>query len=171
MVDEDAPTPAVLLTYVIDDINECTQLIRSSGPQERPWWRSFTFGLIRTRAEVVDSLRLLYLTENVDRARDRWHEITVAVDHLEVIGRTDEVIGRLVAELRADGFDAIASQLLRSKLPHSVDQRVTHLNGVAGRMAVISSHMVKARSLLSLGDRSGRADGGNEGEAGSQPST
>jgi hypothetical protein len=157
MVDDDAPPPAVLLTYVIDDINECTQLIRSSGPQERPWWRSFTFGLVRTRAEVVDSLRLLYLTENVDRARERWQEVTVAVDHLAVIGQTDEVVGRLVGELRASGFDAVAAQLQRSELPYSVDQRVTHLNGVAGRMAVISSHMVKARSLLSLGDRSQQA--------------
>lgn len=153
MVDEDAPKPAVLLTYIIDDINECTQLIRSSGPQERPWWRSFTFGLVRTRAEVVDSLRLLYLTENVDRACERWQEVTVAVDRLDVIGQSDEGIRRLVAELRADGFDAVAAQLQRSELPYSVDQRVTHLNGVAGRMAVISSHMVKARSLLSLGDR------------------
>jgi hypothetical protein len=157
MVDDEAPTPAVLLTYVIDDINECTQLIRSSGPHERPWWRSFTFGLVRTRAEVVDSLRLLYLTENVDRARDRWHDVTVAVDRLSAIGQTDEAIRRLVDELRANGFDAVAAQLQRSELPHSVDQRVTHLNGVAGRMAMISSHMVKARSLLSLGDRSSSA--------------
>lgn len=154
MVDEDAPTPALLLTYVIDDINECTQLIRSSGPQERPWWRGFTFGLVRTRSEVVDSLRLLYLTENVDRARERWQDVIVAVERLGAVGQTDEVIRRLVDELRVNGFDAVASQLQRSELPYSMDQRVTHLNGVAGRMAVISSRMVKTRSLLSLGDRS-----------------
>jgi hypothetical protein len=154
MVDEDAPPPAVRLTYLIDDIDECAQLIRSSGPkQERPWWRAFTFGLIRSRDEVVDGMRLLYLTDNVERARDKWHEIAADIDRLEVLGRTDDLIGRLVADLRANGIDDVASQLVRSELPDAIDQRVQYLNGVADRMKAISSQMVKARALLSARHR------------------
>ena len=151
---DDAPTSAtLLLTYAIDDIAECTQLIRF-GPSDRrvnrPWWRALVMGVFRTRAETMAEQRLMYLTENVERARDRWREVLLTVQHMEEAGRDDEVLRRLAVELRNGGIDDVAHQLRRSELANEVQKVIAHLEGVADQMVVCKGMMVKARNLLSL---------------------
>lgn len=149
-----APTSAtMLLTYAIDDISECMQLIRF-GPSDRrvnrPWWRALVSGLFRTRAETMVEQRLMYLSENVERARDSWREVLLTLQRVEEAGRDDEVFRRLTVELRASGVDDVAGQLRRSELANEVPKVVAHLEGVADQMVVCKGMLVKARNLLLL---------------------
>ena len=158
MVDDAAPSPTLLVTLAIDEITECLQLIRfgpSAGEPKRPWWRA---GFVRTRAQVVADHRLMYLNENVERARDHWREVLLTVARIDAAGLDNEVLRHLVGELRDGGIDAMAAKLQRSALANAVPRVVAHLDAVAQQMAGYKGLMVKARNQLSLqAMRDGRA--------------
>jgi hypothetical protein len=154
MADEPAPSATLLLTYAIDDITECVQLIRydsASHTKQRPWWRRAlgAFGFLRSRDESVAEHRLLYLNDNVERAGDRWRDVLATVQRMDEPGSPDE-LRQLTRELRDGGIDDIAADLHRSRLPYEISAAIAHLDAIADRLVSYKAGMLKARNQRAL---------------------
>jgi hypothetical protein len=122
-----ATSPLVLLTYAIDEINECLELVNVARPKDqrpRKWWQS---SFLRTSADVVADQRLLYIDENVDRAAVRWREAVTFIAQLQSAHAGNMLVTGLIDELTAAGMQQMASRLQRRQLPRLTDDLLAYL--------------------------------------------
>ena len=148
-----APTALSLLDYLLDEIRETSGLLRVADlarAGQRPWWRTFTFGLIRSPTEVTADLGLLYLGQNIDRARDHWREALSLCAQLEPMLPTSEVLSRLHPQLVEAGIRDVLPQLQHDAIPSPVKEMSVHLAGVVDKIRECDRLVVTARSRLLL---------------------
>ena len=152
---DEAPTPSALslLDYLLDEIRETSALLRIADlarSGQRPWWRSFTFGLIRSPTEVSADLGLLYIGQNIDRARDHWREALSLCEQLDRVLPTSDVLARLAPQLTGAGLGEVLPQLQHDALPSPVKEMAAHLAGVVDKIRECDRLVVAARSRLML---------------------
>jgi hypothetical protein len=150
----DEPSAAFsLLDYLLDEIRETTGLLRvadlaRAGP--RPWWRTFTFGLVRSPTEVSADLGLLYLGQNIDRARDHWREALSLRGQLALLAPSSDVVTRLDQQLEEAGLLKVLAQLQHDAIPSPVKEMTVHLAGVVDKIRECDRLVVAARGRLLL---------------------
>jgi hypothetical protein len=153
MSEESAPSAFTLLDYLLDEIRETSGLLRVADlarAGQRPWWRTFTLGLIRTPTEVTADLGLLYVGQNIDRARDRWREALSICNQLAMAAPSSEVLMRLDKQLAEAGLHEVLAQLQHDAMPSPVKEMNVHLAGVVDKIRECGRLVVAARSRLML---------------------
>jgi hypothetical protein len=152
-MDESSPTPLLLLDYLLDEIRATSGLLRVadlSRAAHRPWWRSVAFGLIRTPTEVSADLGLLYVGQNIDRARDHWREALAHCDQLDQLHPRNDGLADLHRQLAEAGMRGVLSKLQHEAIPAPVRQMAVHLTGVVDTIRECDRLVVAARSRLLL---------------------
>ena len=148
-----APTSLSLIDYLLDEIRATSSLLRVADlarGARRPWWRSFVFGLIRTPTEVSADLGLLYVGQNIDRARDHWREALAHCEQLKALLPESDVIRRLDQQLSEAGLHRVIAQLQHDAIPSPVKQMAVHLATVVDSIRECDRLVVEARSRLLL---------------------
>jgi hypothetical protein len=142
-----------LVDYLLDEIRETSGLLRVADlarSGERPWWRTFTFGLVRSPTEVSADLGLLYIGQNIDRARDHWREALSLCEQLDRVLPASEVLSRLYPQLTEAGLHDVLPQLQHDAIPSPVKEMNVHLAGVVDKIRECDRLVVTARSRLLL---------------------
>lgn len=153
MDDASAPSALSMLDYLLDEIRETSGLLRVADlarSGKRPWWRTFTFGLIRSPTEVSADLGLLYIGQNIDRARDHWREALSLCAQLEPMLPTSEVLARLHPMLTEAGLHQVLPRLQHDAIPSPVKEMTAHLADVVDKIRECDRLVVTARSRLML---------------------
>ncbi|HEX2784904.1 MAG TPA: hypothetical protein VHN36_15075 [Ilumatobacteraceae bacterium] len=153
MDDASAPSAFTLLDYLLDEIRETSGLLRVADlarAGKRPWWRTFTFGLIRSPTEVSADLGLLYVGQNVDRARDHWREALSLCEQLALVATSSDVLTRLDQQLEEAGLLEVLAHLQHDAIPSPVKEMTAHLADVVDKIRECDRLVVAARSRLML---------------------
>lgn len=151
---ETAPSDALtLLVYALDEMRETTSLLRVADlgrSSRRPWWRNVFYAFARSRAEVSAGLAVQYLGENIDRARDHWHEALALVEELHQSHRANEVVEHTVEELHAAGLNDVLPRLQHAAIPSPIARAGAHLDDVVSTIRECDRILLSARSKLML---------------------
>lgn len=148
------PRPAItVVDYLIDEIRQTSGLLRvadAARAAKRPWWRTFALNTVRTPTEVSSDLDMLYVGQNIDRARDHWREVLAHRAELRRLTPPSEVIARLDADLGEAGIDDVLPRLQHDAIPVPVKAMTLHLATVVDTIRECDRLAVAARSRLLL---------------------
>lgn len=150
---EPQPSALTVVDFLLDEIRQTSGLLRvadTAQSAQRPWWRTFTFGLVRTPGEVTADMGMLYVGQNIDRSRDHWRQALAHRAELRRLDRGNDVIVRLDADLTGAGMDDVLAQLQHDAIPSPVKQMAAHLTGVVGTIRDCDRVVLAARSRLLL---------------------
>lgn len=141
------------LVYALDEMRETTSLLPVadlSRSTNRPWWRKVFFAFARSKAEVTAGFAVQYLDENLDRARDHWHEALSLLAQLQQVHHDNEVVVMLGHELQNAGLYDVLPRLQRSAIPTPLARTATHLAGVVETIRDCDRVALDARNTLTL---------------------
>jgi hypothetical protein len=153
VTEESAPNPVLLLDYLLDEIRATSGLLRAtdlSRAARRTSWRSVALGLIRTPTEVSADLGLLYVRQNIDRARDHWREVLTHRDQLTAFLAESAVLADLSRQLAEAGILEVLPRLQQDAVPSPVREMAAHLTRVLATIRECDRLVVEARNRLML---------------------
>ncbi len=150
-----APDALTLLANAIDEMHQTTSLLpvaEASRNLNRSWWRNI--GMLAARSvsgrEVNADNALQYLPDNLDRAREHWHEALRSLDDLQRLHGDNPVVGDLGQQLPGAGLDGVLPRLELDAVPRPTKQAAVHLAAVVETIHRCEHLAAGARSKLNL---------------------
>ena len=153
MSDSASSDALTLLTFALDEMRETIALIPVadlSRSTTRSWWRNLFFAFARSRAEVGAGFAVQYLTENLERGRDHWHQGLSLLDQLQREHAESQAVAQLALRLQAAGLNEVMPRLRNEALPYSIDQVAAHLAAVVSTIRDCDRVALDARNQLTL---------------------
>ena len=126
--------PGVLLTLLADEMRETLVLVGvldAAQPRRSRWKRAF-FTFLPSGQDVIGVQAVRYLDDNLERARDHWHEAVALVARIAVEG--DDVLATVPAELADAGLGEVEPALRPDVVPRPVKEAAPHLRVVTRRI-------------------------------------